>query len=118
MNKEHFAEKLIEIFPEKYDVLHEHYHDYNELLGHVFFSEAINIELFDLLLLNRNNETIKKYCDFIEEMWLMGDETVRNIVDVTILERLSDGNKVWVNFGNYISNEFKDYITMIYLIRI
>ena len=43
-------------------------------------------------------------------MWKLGDEAVRNVVDVTILERLSDDDSVWQRFGGFISDEFKCYI--------
>lgn len=39
-------------------------------------------------------------------MYYDGDEDVKNVVDVTILERLSDDETVWRNFGTYISNDF------------
>ena len=55
-------------------------------------------------------ETIKKYCDFVEFMWKSGDKEVANIVDVTILERLSDDKDIWNKFGKIISKEFKEYI--------
>ena len=35
---------------------------------------------------------------------------LRNVVDVTILERLSDEDAVWQKFGKAISKEFKEYI--------
>ena len=47
---------------------------------------------------------------FIEYMWLRGDESVQNVVDVTILERLSDDKDVWNNLAVYISEDFKEYI--------
>lgn len=43
-------------------------------------------------------------------MWKNGDDAVINVVDVTILERLSDEKDVWQRFGSFISDEFKNYI--------
>lgn len=43
-------------------------------------------------------------------MWSEGDDYVKNVVDVTILKRLSDDEVVWENFSTYISDEFKKYI--------
>ena len=43
-------------------------------------------------------------------MWQYGDEVVVNVVDVTILERLSDDAALWQRFGTYISEEFKTYV--------
>ena len=43
-------------------------------------------------------------------MWKYGDDSVRNVVDVTLLERLSDSEQGWQHFGKYISEDFKNYI--------
>lgn len=110
ISKEEFALKLTELFPEKREALKQHYEDYDDLLGHVFFSDEINVPLFDMLLESASGDEISKYCDFIEEMWRYGTDDVVNVVDVTILERLSDDETVWENFGKNISDEFKVYI--------
>lgn len=108
--KEDIANRLIKVFPEKMSALTKHYNDYGELLGHIFFSEEINVPLFELLKNNLESNKIEMYCRFIEEMWKYGDSDVINIVDVTILESLSDNREVWINFGSYISQDFKAYI--------
>ena len=87
------------------------------MLGHVFFSDEINIPLMDLLRSNTDIDTITKYCRFIEEMWSKGDDNVVNVVDVTILERISDEELTWTNFGKHISDDFKEYINQSVLIE-
>ena len=70
-------------------------------------------ELYKLILKYkrmRKIEKIKKYCTFIEYMWKNGNNEVVNIVDVTIIEKLSIDGVIWSNFRNFISNEFKEYI--------
>jgi hypothetical protein len=37
VTKEQFAKKLVKLFPEKKQALRQHYEDFGELLGHVFF---------------------------------------------------------------------------------
>lgn len=108
--KEQFANKLVELFPEKKQALIQHYEDFGELRGHIFFGDEINVPLFDLLQKNEANNKVSSYCRFIEEMWKNGTDDVVNIVDVTIVERLSDDETVWNRFGKNISNEFKLYI--------
>ncbi|MDE6747471.1 MAG: hypothetical protein K2K21_00170 [Lachnospiraceae bacterium] len=110
VTKEQFADKLVELFPEKKQALMQHYEDYGELLGHLFFSDEINVPLFDLLQKNDVSFKVSAYCRFVEEMWRNGTDDVVNIVDVTIAERLSDDETVWNRFGKNISNEFKIYI--------
>lgn len=110
LSKEEFAEKFISLFPEKKQPLDEHYSDYNELLGHIYFAEALNEPLIEMLSSQSDETRISKYCSFIEDMWLNGDEDVVNIVEVTILERLSDDKSVWDCFGKHISNDFIRFI--------
>ena len=43
-------------------------------------------------------------------MWKNGNNEVVNIVDVTIIEKLSIDGVIWSNYRNFISNEFKEYI--------
>ena len=74
--------------------------------AHIFFADEINIPLMLLLQSNSDKKTIQQYCSFIEEMYYDGDEDVKNVVEVTILEQLSDETKIWLCFGPYLSNEF------------
>lgn len=91
--------------------LQEHMEDYNEILLHLLVTDMVTeplMELFDKY--NENTLMIDCYISLIEVMWKKGDEAVRNVVDVTILERLSDEDTVWQRFGKFISTEFKSYI--------
>lgn len=92
-------------------ILQEHIDDYSEILLHILASDMVSEPLMDLL--NRYDEKsllIDCYISLIEIMWKLGDEAVRNVVDVTILERLSDDKSLWQKFGRFISMEFKQYI--------
>lgn len=110
MDSEQMMRYFLEAFPEKESLYQEHLQDYEELLQHIFYSEAINIPLLALLKANQELQLIETYCKVIEKMWRDGDASVVNVVDVTILERLSDDTTVWQNFGQYISSDFKKYI--------
>lgn len=55
------------------------------------------LKLFDGC--DENTLVIDCYISLIEIMWKKGDEAVRNVVDVTILERLSVEDTVWQRFG-------------------
>lgn len=112
MDSEKMIQYFLEVFPENKEMYLEHLQMYGELLNHIFYSEAINIPLFKLLKTNRNIDLITKYCTVIEYMWRNGDESIKNVVDVTLLERLSDDSNVWQNFGQYISSDFKIYINI------
>lgn len=111
LNLDQICEKLIETIPEQQPNLKNSIEENNgELLGHIYFGNEFNNHLINLLKNYMEIEKIKKYCNFIEYMWKIGDSSVVNIVNVTILERLSDDQIVWNNFGRNISNEFKEYI--------
>jgi len=92
------------------EVLEEHLSDYGEILLHVLAEDLINEPLMELLRGNQRKSIIQEYCNVIETMWKTGDDGTVNVVDVTILERLSDDPELWARFGQYLSDEFKQYI--------
>ena len=90
--------------------LNEHRDIYGEVLLHIFASEEVGNTLFDLLQRDSDNTYIMIYTKAIELMWKYGDIDVKNVVDVTLLERLSEDRIVWNRLGKYISEDFKTYI--------
>lgn len=91
--------------------LEEHIKDYSEILLHVLAGELVTEPLIELLKSYKERvSTIEVYSKAIEVMWEIGNDEVVNVVDVTILERLSDDEYVWQKFGTFISDEFKNYI--------
>ena len=88
----------------------EHIDTYGEILLHLYASEQVGEPLVELLKLNNLCDYVEIYCRTIELMWRYGDDAVKNVVDVTLLERLSDDEAVWGSFGRYISDDFKKYI--------
>lgn len=92
-------------------ILAEHKNDFQEILLHVLAGDLVTEPLIDLLKYHMDKESvIREYCKAIERMWKNGDDAVVNVVDVTILEKLSDEEDVWRSFGTFISDEFKRYI--------
>lgn len=110
MDKLQCIKRIAEIFPECELLIKQHLEKYGEILLHVLSSELIHEPLIELLRVNKNRELIQTYCDFIEEMWKRGNDDVVNVVEVSVLERLSDDTKIWQRFGQYISEEFRMYI--------
>ncbi len=113
LSVEEFAEKLVMLFPEKKQALDRHYADHNELLGHIFFAAEISEPLISLLSTKGDRALISRYCSFIADMQLNGDEAVVNILEATILERLSDDKNVWDSFGKFIPNDLIRYINTV-----
>ena len=103
-SKEAFALALAERFPEFRMAYQEHLEDYGEILGHVFFN-VLHRALVPLLKINEDGEKIRGYIGFLEDMYANGDEDVRNIVEVTILEVLGDDETVLRNAFTYFSEE-------------
>lgn len=104
-DKEFFARKLIAVFPAAKEVYDKHLADYGELLGHVFFADVINEPLTGLLASNADTAAIGKYIGFLEDMYVNGDEAVKNIVVVSVLERLGDDATVLRNAYDYFSEQ-------------
>ena len=91
--------------------LHEHKKDYKEVLLHLLAAELLGEPLFDLLKATKEEKNaIEIYIIALEIMWKAGNPKVKNVVHVTILERLSDEEAAWQEFGKYISDDFKRYI--------
>lgn len=107
MNLEECVVAFIKNFPEHEQTYREHIDFHGELLGHVFFGDAINLPLTQLLKENRDIENIQKYIDFINHMYKTGDEAVQNIVEVTILEYLGDDKKVLKNAFYFFSEDIR-----------
>lgn len=104
---------MADLTPDGKVILENHKKDFGDILLHVLAGDLITEPLIELLKLPANTgrtAKIEAYCQIIEAMWKTGDADVVNVVDVTILERLSDEENVWQQFGTFISDEFKEYI--------
>ena len=110
MNKQEMAEYIVAIFQNCEAYYKEHLTDFGNILPHVFASEAINDPMKTEFEVNAQSEIFNKYCRLIQHLWKSGDEEVRNVVDVTILESISDNSLMWEAFDENISLEFKQYI--------
>lgn len=110
MDERAFALELERLFPEKAGAMVKNERDYDGLLIHVYFSDEIVLPLRELLKKGREDTEIRKYCEFIEKMWKEGTSEVREVVDITILEELSDERSVWERLGAYLGDDFIAYI--------
>ena len=111
MNIVEMANYITNVFPENKQYYKEHIRDYGRtVLAHVFAIETINIPMEKDFNVNAERETFQKYCRLIQSLWENGDDEVRNVIDVTILESISNHERMWKAFGRYISQEFIDYI--------
>ena len=110
MNIVEMANYITNIFPENKQYYKEHIGDYGTVLAHVFAIETINIPMEKDFKVDSESETFRKYCSLIQSLWKNGDDDVRNVIDVTILESISDHERMWKVFSRHISQEFIDYI--------
>lgn len=111
ISKEKCVSMIADLRPDGKEILENHKRDFGEILLHVLAGELITEPLIDLLKFHADSILdIEAYCKTIEIMWKNGDADVVNVVDVTILERLSDEEHVWQQFGTFISDEFKECI--------
>ena len=110
MNIVEMANYVTDVFPENKQYYKEHIRDYGTVLAHVFTIETITIPIEKDFSVDSESETFQKYCKLIQSLWENGDDEVRNVIDVTILESISDHERMWKSFGRHISQEFIDYI--------
>lgn len=101
--------RLVERFPKAEQLYCKHMEQNGVLLSHIFFEDALVLPLILAFEKGRDAE-FADYAGFIEEMWDKGDRDLRNVVDVSLLERISDDEALWKGFGKHISAAFKDYI--------
>lgn len=76
------------LFPDKGNLL-SLYNVRDHFKGFKFTQKEISLPLIKLLKIEKDHKTIYRYCDFIEDMWKNGDDMVKNIVNVQIIEDLS-----------------------------
>lgn len=105
------AHLLADLTMEGRQALEAHKRSFHDILLHILAGELMNEPLLDLLKYHMDRkDTIQMYCEAVEAMWKYGDDAVKNVVDVTILEGLSDDPLVWQRFGTFLSREFRQYI--------
>lgn len=102
-------DRLVEQFPKAEQLYYKHMEQNGVLLSHIFFEDALILPLIMAFEKGKDAE-FARYVGFIEEMWRKGDRDLRNVVDVSLLERISDDTELWQGFGKQISEDFKDYI--------
>lgn len=118
MTKQEFLLEYANWFPEKRILCEEHVSEFPEILSHVFTVEAINNEIWQAF---RDEDTNKfeRLCSFVEHVWCLvyhdENDEILNVISVTILESISDDNRLWQIFGSLIGNDFKEYINKVIL---
>jgi hypothetical protein len=103
LNKDNLAELFINEFTEFKPLLKEHIEYNEELLPHVFFGECN--DYFIQFLKKDKTEELERLFDFLERMATEGDDYVKELLSVTILERLGDDRKILNSAYKYMCNE-------------
>ena len=98
------AKVMAAVVPDGEKQLEEHLRTFDELLLHVYAGDVFTFYLLKCLKIGGDSAPCLR---LLERMWLEGDETVRNVLDVTILERLSDEEPLWQAVGRQVSPEFR-----------
>ena len=98
------AKAIAAVVPDGEQQLEVHLRTYEELLLHVYAGDVFTCHLLTCLETGTDAAPCLR---LLERMWLEGDEAVRNVLDVTILERLSDEDPLWQAVGRQVSPEFR-----------
>ncbi|WP_335871882.1 DUF7674 family protein [Bacillus sp. 2205SS5-2] len=104
MNKDNLAEQFVKEFTNFKSLLEQHVKFNNEILPHVFFGEC-NDYFIDFLVKEENSRDLVKLFEFFESMAIKGDEFVKELLSVTILERLGDNKEVLNKAYKYMGKE-------------
>ena len=103
-NVEYFAKKLMSSLGGLENKREWFSNDDGTILGHCFFPDVLNRPLEKLLETDSDTGRIKKYVAFIEDMYSNGDDDVKNIVEVSLLEYHALGyEKPLNNLYKYLS---------------
>lgn len=81
-----------------------------QLMLHLFAGDVFTPCLLNCLKSGMNAAPCLR---LLERMWLEGDEYVRNVLEVTILERLSDEEEPWQSMGRQVSPAFRDIVNRV-----
>lgn len=103
MDKDNLAVQFANEFTEFKPLLEEHIEYNGELLPHVFFGECN--EYFIQLLEKEKTDKLEKLFNFFERMATKGDDYVKELLIVTILERLGDDKKILNTTYKYMGKE-------------
>jgi len=90
MNYDEIVNEFLDEFPEYIPMYMEHIEFNGEVLPHVFFGETLSEDLLKLIEENKDKVKIDAIFTFLERMAMDGDQEVKNLLMVTILERLGD----------------------------
>ena len=109
-NVRYFTDKLISQFNGLQALLEFNtVQESGEILGHCLFADALNGPLEELLINDSDVDRIKKYVAFIEDMYANGDDAVKNIVEVSLIEYYALGyTNCLNNLYKYLSPELCD----------
>lgn len=113
-NSKYFAIQIAQQFlrniHNQQDIINDYLDEDKYFLAHVFFGDEFNEPLFNLLENDGSELEIVEYTKIIIMMFNIDNSYIRNILDVTIFERLSDSLKVWNRLASFLPNNIIKYI--------
>lgn len=108
LNSENLIKLFLSNFPEFEIDFKQHIEDYEEILLHVFFGETLNEKLIELLRDEKiHKDEISKIFNFLEKVAVEGDLDTKEVLTVTILERLGDNKKLLETSYKYMGKNTK-----------
>ncbi len=114
MTGKEFLTEYAEWFPEKQNLSEEHISEF----PHIFAMQTVNIEI-NKAFQNGDTKYFGRLCRFVDHLWHLvchdDNDEILNVIDVTILESISDDKTMWQRFGSLISGEFREYINKVVL---
>ena len=107
---EYFLDIYVHTFPDQKRKIDEHIQLNGMFLGHIFFDEEICGPLCYKLRNAHTTEEIKKLVSFVEAMLLEGDDYVRSIVTMKVLQMFKKDRIIVEKAKAYFSDEVLEKI--------
>lgn len=82
----------------------------HQVMLHLFAGDAFTPHLMKCLETGTDAAPCLR---LLERMWQEGNSFVRNVLDVTILERLSDDQELWQAVGRQVSPVFRETVNRV-----
>lgn len=109
LDKDSFMDEFLNYFPEYKVDVEQHLIDYEELLLHVFIGATLNEKM--IVLLNdeiKYKSDLKKMFQLLEDMASKGNSDIKELLSLTILERLGDDKILLKKSYKYMGEKTKE----------
>ena len=100
INKQ-FFKKMVEFFPDSEVDYNNIMEEYGELLETIAIDDVLMLRLIQLLMENQEVDKLKVFFNYIEKV-VNTDSHLKDILSITMMEKLGDNDEVLANAKKYL----------------